>query len=160
MPKKKPKVKITDCVQEAGRIEIQSSPRQVPDRDWRFVDAKGVTHKWDGDELPTLEQRLICRYWCEDCGEHHELFEWFVPATDEIVEPGYVYRPHRRNFIAGPISISGTFAHLSGKVVPGDVLTAAECGLAEGDGGSIRIASIDARGMGEWDAVAPGWGME
>jgi hypothetical protein len=159
MAKKKPKVKITDCTQERDMIEVNSRGTKAPAPDWRFVDAKGVTHKWVDGELPTLEQRSTGVYYCDACDEEHEDFEWFVPATGEVVTPGYIPRLACRTLIPGPISISGTFAHLSGKVVPGDVLTAAECGLSEGDGGSIRIASIDARGIGEWDAVAPGWGM-
>ena len=167
MPKKiLKKVRILDACHECEPIEIWTGPRQVPDPGWRFVDAEGETHKWHGDELPTLEQRLVNRYWCHDCDDYHEEHEWFVPATDELVEPGYLTLPSERNFIAGKSEISGTFLRLSGDVSPGDVIEKAEVEWPGGldpeksVGGSLRIDSISIDDTGEWTGVAPGWGME
>ena len=160
MPKKKPKVKITDCLQECDPIETNIGCVQVPDPAWRFVDANGETHKWVDGHLPTLTQRSLGRCWDAEHEEYSDVFEWVVPATGEVVKPEFFPLPPRRDFTRGPASISGRFRILNGPVVPGDVFTAAEAGLPEGTGGSIRIASLDIDETGDWDAVAPGWGME
>ena len=162
----KPKVKILDVTSEREMIPIKLGPERVPDPAWSFVDSNGEKHEWAGDELPTLKQRKARTYYCQLCEEDHDEFEWFVPATDEVVEPGYVWKSPRKDFIAGTITTHGTFQQIAGEISPGDVLTAAEVEWPEGIDhtselvGSIEIDLImwDGETSGQWHAVAPGWG--
>lgn len=65
-------------------------PLRVPDEKWRFVDAQGHGHFWDGKDLPTLKWVVTGTEWVGDEYEHDEIDigEWRCVQCAEIIEPG------------------------------------------------------------------------
>lgn len=64
-------------------------PSRVPDENWRFVDAGGHGHFWDGDKLPTLEWVVTGTEWIGDGFDAHEeeVGEYRCKLCAEVVNP-------------------------------------------------------------------------
>jgi hypothetical protein len=64
-------------------------PSKVPDEKWRFVDANGHGHFWDGDKLPTLEWVVTGTEVVGDEyeSEEYEVGEYRCRLCAEVVEP-------------------------------------------------------------------------
>jgi hypothetical protein len=52
-------------------VEVSSLDPREPDPDWSFVDAAGHEHRWAGSATPTLEERVVERWWCHSCCDEH-----------------------------------------------------------------------------------------
>jgi hypothetical protein len=88
---------------EREYIEVSMLSPRDPDPRWRFVDAAGHEHHWDGDRTPTLEPKLERQWWCEDCMDEHE--DWVLACAQcgEVITPMTVPgQPVQR--IPGPVS--------------------------------------------------------
>jgi len=77
-------------------------PSKVPDEKWRFVDANGHGHFWEGKNLPTLEWVVTGTRWVGDEYEttEYEVGEYRCRLCAEVVEP-------KKRVEYGPKFISG-----------------------------------------------------
>ena len=78
----------------------------LPDKDWSYIDKEGHTHKFHGEELPSLEFVGEEReeYWCDSCDDIHDRVTvdgWYIckQCGDKVV-PKY-----RKDY--GPVMING-----------------------------------------------------
>jgi len=64
-------------------------PEMVPDEKWRFVDANGHGHFWEGEDLPTLEWVVTGAEWYGDEYESWEveIGEYRCRLCGEVIEP-------------------------------------------------------------------------
>lgn len=61
------------------------------DAGWRYTDANGHEHHCDygaADPYPTLRTVLYETYWCDNCGDEHELSRLECRQCGEAITPG------------------------------------------------------------------------
>lgn len=89
--------------QESQQVSTMHGTRK-PDKGWTHFDSEGHAHAWrNGDELPTLYEKVTGKEWVGDSydGCEVEITEWRCNVCDEVVEPKYVtdYSPV---YVTGP----------------------------------------------------------
>lgn len=86
------------------------SPQMVPDEQWRYVDARGHGHFWQGDDLPTLHWVVTGTEWVGDEmeGEMVEVGEYRCLQGPEVIQPGKLAR-YGPTHIPGLVSMTIDF---------------------------------------------------
>ncbi len=92
---------VTEIRVEQEPIRIDTMGHHVGDPKWVHVDSHGHEHRFDGDELPTLEWVVTGTYWCADCCDEHEEGEWRCRECADVVEPHWNHTGPLTEFISG-----------------------------------------------------------
>jgi len=92
---------ITEIAVTQEPIRIDSMGRHVGDPRWIDVDSHGHEHRFDGNELPTLEWVVTDTYWCGDCCDEHETGEWRCRKCAAVVKPHWNFTGPLTEYIPG-----------------------------------------------------------